>query len=541
MVKIGNIHKEIVYWGTGNICEYCLEEYPDIIPSFFIASSPEKNIFKGKAVKGPDEVSDWRQYYIVIAIKSDKVKTEIQKYLEEKGLRKNEDFCTYIEAFSCANPEIKTSIDSIYTYMHKHPEVVNPIMLVVPVVGVRRNKDYIRFLSTYIKKRGSNRCIVFSNLQVITSEMASDKLGCPVFYVPDTNNIMRGDDIDLNIARQIKVKIPAEEINWLEKMEDRKLSPDKEKSFGESIETYYYYNSVIELVKPSKLIIWGNWTRDSYILGHLAGNYGITHGYMEHGWLPGTYQVDPRGIGGQSEYAVNPQIFDKLQVKELYDIEQIKQYIIDLKLDTRTFINTEEDNASLLRVKENRKTVFLVGMDDYGMQMNPKNDYWKKYISNVVESTEHALLLLSKVCKKHKWNLIFKPHPGNSVPDLTQDMEDIIFVKDMEIDRLIKLSDIVVSISSAVEYKALIYGKPLIQLGITGLSGKGCTYMVTKEQMLEEQMELALNNGMTQNQNKNFNHMLQILLQKYQWDDMSERKLRYGLTVDKDFLEFENR
>lgn len=537
MVKIGNIHKEIVYWGTGNICEYCLEEYPDIIPSFFIASSPEKNIFKGKAVKGPDEVSDWRQYYIVIAIKSDKVKTEIQKYLEEKGLRKNEDFCTYIEAFSCANPEIKTSIDSIYTYMHKHPEVVNPIMLVVPVVGVRRNKDYIRFLSTYIKKRGSNRCIVFSNLQVITSEMASDKLGCPVFYVPDTNNIMRGDDIDLNIARQIKVKIPAEEINWLEKMEDRKLSPDKEKSFCESIETYYYYNSVIELVKPSKLIIWGNWTRDSYILGHLAGNYEIPHGYMEHGWLPGTYQVDPRGIGGQSEYAVNPQIFDKLEVKELYDIEQIKQYIIDLKLDTRTFINTEEDNASLLRIKENRKTVFLVGMDDFGMQMNPKNDYWKKHISNVVESTEQALFLLSQICKKNKWNLIFKPHPTNPVKNWSQKLEDVILVRDMEIGRLIELADIVVSIASAVDYKVLIYGKALVQLGITGLLGKGCTYIVNEGQLLEEQLILALSKGMSQKQKDRFNHMLQILLQKYLWDDMSERSQRYGLTVEQDFLE----
>ena len=170
------------------------------------------------------------------------------------------------------------------------------------------------------------------------------------------------------------------------------------------------------------------------------------------------------------------------------------------------------------------------------MRMNPQNDYWKKYISNVVESTKEALFLLVKLCRKNNWNLIFKPHPGNCIYDLKNYTKDVICVCDMEIDRLIKLADVVVSIASVVDYKTLIYRKPLVQLGITTLLGKGCSYTVSEKGMLEEQILLALKNGMTEKQTENFNRLLQILLQRYLWDDMSERSIRYGLTVEQDFL-----
>lgn len=537
MEIIKKTDKEIVYWGIGSICKMCIEHYPENVPSFFIDSNPGKRSFVGKEVKLPNEIINWWQYYIVITIKSSRASAEVQKYLERIGLRKDEDFCTYEEVFLCSNPTIQVSINLVDTYITKHPEVINPIMLVVPLVSHRSGKNLRRFFSNYIKKRGHNKCVIFSNLQVITSEIASERLKCPVFYIPDTNSSIRGDDIDMETARGIKEKLLEQEINWIEDMEDKKSSPNKEQSIYESAEIYYYYKAVIERIKPSKIIIWGNWSRESYILGHLSSCYNIPCGYMEYGWIPGTFQVDPRGIAGQSEYAVNLHMFDKSVIENIYNIEQIKQYVINKKLDNRTFVDTEEDNAALFRVKENMKNVFLVGMDDYGMQMNPKNGYWKKHISNIVESTEQALFLLSKLCKKNKWNLIFKPHPGNLVPNLGKDMEDVIIVRNMEIDRLIRLSDVVISISSAVEYKALIYGKPLVQLGITGLLGKGCTYVVTEKQMLEQQMISALNNGMTQKQKENFDRFLQILLQRYLWDDLSERSLRYGLTVEQDFLE----
>ncbi len=99
------------------------------------------------------------------------------------------------------------------------------------------------------------------------------------------------------------------------------------------------------------------------------------------------------------------------------------------------------------------------------------------------------------------------------------------------------MADVVVSICSAVDYKTLIYGKPLVQLGINGLLGKGCSYIVGEAAELEDQLALALKEGMTGRQKENFDRLLQILLQRYLWDDRSERTLRYGLTVERDFID----
>ena len=530
MEKANNQNKTIVYWGIGNICKYCLKLHPEINPSFFIDSKFGNKNIGNKVVKFPNEISDWTQYYIVITIKSSKVEREIQQYLEKKGLCKNINFSTYKEFFECEDITIQTGLDLVAAYISKHSKIVNPIMLILPFESIRNRQVLSVFLSAYFNKRGNDRCFVFSHLKVINSKELSSEFKCVAFGVPemDKNNISQ-EEYD-----QIKNEISEEEFNWLKKLESILSSNVLGSRIYESIEIYYYYKMVIEMINPSKIIIWGSWKRENYILEYLAKHYNVPYGYMEYGWLPGTYQVDPRGIAGQSEYAVNPEMFEKLDFEDIYDIEGVKQYVRDYKLDTRIFNDTKEDNAQILSICPNKKTIFFVGMGEKGIHINPKSDYWKKYVSNVVESTEEVLALLIQLCRKNNWNLIFKPHPGEPVPELKCGLEDVIIVRSMEIDRLICLADVAVSIASAVDYKVLIYGKPLVQLGITGLLGKGCTYTVSKKEMLEEQIHLALKNGMTKEQTENYNRLLQILLQRYLWDDMSDRNIRYGLSVERD-------
>ncbi|MCI8708993.1 MAG: hypothetical protein HFG98_05550 [Dorea sp.] len=528
-----NVKKEIVCWGIGRICRNCLVNYPEVNPSFFIDSYAACKIFEGKTVKSPKEIDDWTKYYIIITIKSKKAKAEIEEFLIEKGLHKEQDFCTYDHFFTCQSITVEKSMHLVEKYINEHPEMMSPILLRIPVTGIRNDKAYSRFISKYIKKRGSAKCVILSVVQGEISEEFPTKFGCSVLRMP--NSFMNQEDISGN-NEEIESLLAPEEMKWLEETRRRKLSDDKEEELHVSIKLYYYYKIILKQLKPSKIIFWSNWNIESYIVGHLADAYNIPCGFMEYGWLPGTYQVDPRGIAGQSEYAVNPRMFETLEVTNIYDVKKIKQYIIDCKMDTRTFADTEEDNAALLRLDQNKKNIFLVGMDDHGMRMNPQNEYWKKYVSNVVESTEETLILLAELCKRNNWNLIFKPHPGNRAYHYETDFENIILVRDMKIDKLIKLADVVVSIASSVDYKTLIYGKPLVQLGIHTLLGKGCTYVVLEKGMLEKQICLALENGMTEEQIEKFDRLLQILLQKYLWDDLSDRSLRYGRSTDEDFL-----
>ena len=70
----------------------------------------------------------------------------------------------------------------------------------------------------------------------------------------------------------------------------------------------------------------------------------------------------------------------------------------------------------------------------------------------------------------------------------------------------------VVSIASTVDYKTLIYGKPLISLGQTTLKHKKCVFDINSLQEIEPQMLKAMTEGMTNEQNLNFElHMAQLL------------------------------
>lgn len=183
-------------------------------------------------------------------------------------------------------------------------------------------------------------------------------------------------------------------------------------------------------------------------------------------------------------------------------------------------------------------------MGDSSMGINPESDYWKQYVSSFFSSTQEAVSFVAEICRRNEWNFVFKPHPSPANKDgLAQDKlgDTIIQVKYTEIDRLIELSDVVISIASAVNYKVLIYGKPLVQLGHTTLSQKGCCYEIQSIDEIEAQLRNALENGMTEVQNENFEFHMEQLLENYLWDDLSNRALRYGLSLETDFFSECNR
>lgn len=62
-----------------------------------------------------------------------------------------------------------------------------------------------------------------------------------------------------------------------------------------------------------------------------------------------------------------------------------------------------------------------------------------------------------------------------------------------------------------------------------------CCYETDSKNHIEEMIVKALENGMTGQQNYNFNKHLDMLLSNYLWDDLSEKEIGYGLTFEKDF------
>jgi hypothetical protein len=90
---------------------------------------------------------------------------------------------------------------------------------------------------------------------------------------------------------------------------------------------------------------------------------------------------------------------------------------------------------------------------------------------------------------------------------------------------------VVVSIASTVECTALIYGKPLVQLGITALNHSGATYTVESKNQIGQIMNDAVNEKDLSEKMKNRDIFFARLLKTYLWDDKTHVDFAYGRDI----------
>jgi hypothetical protein len=93
-------------------------------------------------------------------------------------------------------------------------------------------------------------------------------------------------------------------------------------------------------------------------------------------------------------------------------------------------------------------------------------------------------------------------YPGFS--DTKNIPSNIYLVEDIEIHKLIKMSDLVITISSSVSHLSLTQEKPCILVGKNSLWGKGCCYELSEKKDLPSLMKVSLSRGVTQEQKNNF-------------------------------------
>lgn len=534
--------RQIVYWGAGRICQNILQHHKKFEPDFFIDKYCQEKVMCGKMVKHPDEITDWSNIYVIITCLQ---YLEIGQELRSYGLEEKKDFNNFRDFFNYDNLTIIKGIDNVRNKVNANPDLKSRILIMGHVWDNRNPKVLAYFYSQYVKDKGENDFVLLARLgEDLSEEEAIDEVGFEVIAKPTICNWSGHAPEQLNWRGLVSnPELTNEECQWIDVLESIKLGDD-----GKELETrkvtesiYYYYREIINLLEPKGIVIWGGWQREAYILKHFAEKNNVPYGFMEHGWVPGTVQFDKGGIAGQSEYVRNPDAMENRSTHiSSEEVRHICKFVTDLKLDTGNLVESEAEEEILDSIDENKKTIFLVGMDDYNMAMNPASDYWKRYVSSVVDSTQQAFELLEKECIKNNWNLIYKPHPCRAnLNDQTTDEQKqhaYIFYK-MPVDRLIEKADVVVSISSAVEYKALMYGKPLVQMGKSSLTGQRCSYEIVSTAEVGTKMNEAVNWGMTELQKENFEVFVAKLLDNYLWDDLSERPLRYGRTIEMDFFE----
>lgn len=525
-------NRKIVYWGIGEVCKNCLKYHPEINPIFFIDSYSKLDDFENKKVFAPSRIGDWSKYFVVITVDN---YLAIQDYLLSMGLIEGRDFCHYSYFFDKEEISTEKLEEKIYSAKNTFDENKSTLLMFMCMFIGRQSSNLQRFFRQYIQKVSDKyNIIVVDNIGSLSEERASQMLGCKVVDSPI--NII--DTTKLNNREEI---LSDGEIDYIEKIIYRKKVNRSEETVAKEIRRYLMYKNCVECICPEKILVWGGWSKDFYYLKHIMEARNIEYRVLEHGSIPGTIQADPFGIMGQSVYGKTDDILknNKFAAGDREKYNQIRNCIIDNKMDTRVFKETLHDKLQMEQLDAEKKTIFLVGMDENGMSINSESDYWDSYVSDTYHSMIEVLYDLKKICDRLNFNLIYKPHPGNHVTDKELLNSGLIYVEDMSIDALIQKSDLVISMSSAVEFKVLMYEKPLLQIGFSSLWNKGCSYCLKEKELLGELVSKAIEQGMTDEQKINYSDFIIILLNTYFWDDLTDRNIRYGLTCDNDFFGME--
>lgn len=84
--------RKIAVWGTGMVASSFAKKEIQYQIELFIDSYKREGRFLGKEVAAPEEVEDWKNYFIIVAVEKD---GEIRGKLQEYGLQENLDYVGY--------------------------------------------------------------------------------------------------------------------------------------------------------------------------------------------------------------------------------------------------------------------------------------------------------------------------------------------------------------------------------------------------------------------------------------------------------------
>lgn len=522
--------KKLVFWGVGNSCRQLLKYY-NVQPDFFIDSNLDIAEFEGKKVFRPDEI-ELDECFIVVTVINH---SDIDHYLKSHGLVEGKDYVYYTDYFGIQRQKnVRDNLKSVNNFIKQHPEYVGARIVWADIFDIRQHGKLEHFFEVHNKEYVDNGgyIILIANNLWMSDAKIKEQFNAQLLLLPkdlnevDKNrNILKGTQDDMNFLKSVEQKYVSDE--------------DKDTTLSRDQLLLYYFREIMKIIKPSSVITW--YSKDSYndILDEITDELSIPFKIMEFGIVPGTYQICSKGIDYRSDVYNDIELLSdvKISVEDNSKLSKVKQYILSNQTDTVSFSDEEDEINKIKGLDKSKKTVFFIGFDDVYTKhtYNFNNDLWKNNWGRCYNNYTDAAVDISNICKKRGWNFIYKPHPYPNDecgmdPDCLADGS--VYIKHMLIDKLIDVSDVVVAVSSAACYKVLLNDKPLVTLGKSLIEKFGCTYAAENKYDIEEKVQTAIDNGLTESMKAKFDYMYIRFLKKYSWDNLDDRSLRYGRTDD---------
>lgn len=523
-----------VIWGTGYYAGKFSKAFEAEI-AFYIDSDKKKSgtVFLGKEVVNPDSITVWNNLKVYIPFN---YYEEIARYLKDKGLTENINFYMYGQTHVISQEKALEDYEKKIREMEEKSIDMKEKYLFWGHVwnGI---KGY-RSILLALQKTDSEFELALASEEVWREQRQIEKESkIPAITVP----IIFDQDFYIKKSDSNNAMYKNESQIWDKYIE--KFDLQFEGQIDSEVMVFLirkYIEAVLRLLCPKAIIMLGSFQTSHGILSKICEQNNISVIYTHEGVLPGTLSFDYNGEMGKSLVALYPQKFKELYVSkdELKNAEEVWNFLTKNGLNRKVqpVIGIDEVKKRLV---VGQPTVFFAGQMDIASDMVPYDGDTQTYISPIFKSSIEAGIYLSKICEKNSWNFIYKPHPS-----YIKHEEEIllsgntIYVATGNINDIVDISDLTITIVSQTSYIALIRNKPVLMLGYNQICGKGCVYECYSMEQIESTITTALENGFSDTQKMAFRKHIAQLLKYYLYDDNREREIRYGKKPPQKFGEF---
>ncbi len=247
-------------------------------------------------------------------------------------------------------------------------------------------------------------------------------------------------------------------------------------------------------VKPAMAFLWSGTVPQSIIFKNVFAEYFIPTYYIERGLLPETLIFDESGNGACSSIKKKIDLgFVPQNFEHIY--EAIKTYYFTHKIDKHEqpdYLSSSDfiDQQNLA----GKKIITFLGQWDVASGVNSAKDHQSFLNSPHFTNTEEAFKSIVKfISDNENIALVFKPHPFDSKTYSKENNTRIIVDKKLNVRTLIESADVVIVMSTTIQYEVLFYDKPIVLLANSFLNGLNVGYEINNSEEIGSAIHQALN------------------------------------------------
>lgn len=534
-----------VIWGTGFYAGQFAYTMQNEGIDFFIDNDEKKRgkYLLGKKILCPDEIENWNELYIYLPFNYyDEIIEQLKKY----GMSETGHFHKYYDSNRITDVECKIDFENALNMLQKNSEKMRNMYLFWGFHWACENKGYGKgyriFLQEWKEKNIISNMGLISEALWYTQEYSENISKLPVVLTPG----IFGNDIyvkcDMPINYNMGFLKEKKFFNWsVLHLQSKYIDMTENDAYIMVYYIYQYIIQVLEILQPRLIIVCSVFPVAHHILEDVCKEMGVPLISTHPGILPGTLAFDIGGEMGKSLPALYPERFLELPVDEadLGHAQKVWDFLYISKLNRKNQYENGEIEYIMEKIDPDKPIVFFAGQNDNESNMVPYTEETRKYHSPIFRTSVEAGIYIAELCEKNGWNFVYKPHPMSLQHDNKEQLPtNTIYVGAGNINDLIDISDVVVTILSTTNYISLIRHKPAVMLGYTQTKGKGCTYEAFEKDLIEDTIKEALDKGFTKEQEEAFLKHIAQVLKYYLYDDGVDREIRFGRQVPSSIEEF---